>query len=223
MSTHKKGFTRPQTYYSARRGYYRTPMVRKYQRYQAKKAVQNKYSRFQEKVNNVEQKSQDIINAAYVTPAATNGALVLCNAIGQGVGSNAHVGRRYTMTSFQYRMVAGSGLSIRIMVVYDRSPNGVTPVITDILNADTFVSPQNLSNVDRFVVVSDKIYQTALDGGGTQTIGHCYLKMSLDTNCVNTGSTIADISTGALWLFACQSGGPASTINIHQRLRFTDA
>lgn len=222
MSTHKRAFTRPLTYYSARRGYFRTPMVRKYSgRYQAKTAVRNKYSRFQEKTNNVEQKSVEVVTAALATGPIVNSALVLCNPIAQGVNTNNRVGRRYTMTSFQYRIVFSVATSYRVMVVYDRAPNGVAPVVTDILAADSFVSPTNLATADRFIIVSDKIYQPAQDGSAGNTIAQCYLKMSLDTNCLTAAATIADISTGALWIF--MSGVAVSTANISQRLRFTDA
>lgn len=192
----------------------------------------NKKSLFKESSSNqVELKNRDIFNTAGILPIAPAWTIpTLCNQVTQGVDANQRLGRRYTITSFGYRgtMQSVSLCPTRILVVWDKSPNGVTPLINDILSTDNFNSMMQLTNADRFTIVSDKIYTNSVDGSSTGAVGSLivkeYKKMALETVCLGTGATVADITTGALWIMACQSNGAAQgSFQIFTRLRYRDA
>jgi len=116
-------------------------------------------------------------------------------------------------------------MPIRVLVIYDRSPNGVAPLITDILAFDNFVSPMNLNTSDRFLVISDKTFVEGINGGTTNLAAKEYKKMALDTLCLGAAGAIADISQGALFIMLAQGSlaAPIGTFSGHFRLRFKDA
>ena len=63
----------------------------------------------------------------------------------------------------------------RIMIVYDRQPNGAIATIANILSAATSVSFMNLDNRDRFKVICDihfKLGPRYLDTTATQTYAY---------------------------------------------------
>lgn len=194
---------------------------------QFRKKYASKTSLFQEShTGQAEIKNRDIVNNAGVLPAGPNWtAPTLCNQIQQGTDSNNRLGRRYTNTSFGYRItIAATTPGTRVLVIWDKSPNGLAPVVNDILETDNFNSMMRLANADRFIVVSDKIYKAAIDGTPSNLIGNFYKKMALETVCNNTGAAVADISTGALWVLACNPAPVAvSNFQIFTRIRFRDA
>jgi len=87
--------------------------------------------------------------------------------VGQGTGNNDRIGRKIAMTKLQLRWERWQGTGVpdpfRILVVYDRSPNGANPAITSILSANGISTPVNLSNTDRFLILMD-IYPCAQQG-----------------------------------------------------------
>ena len=119
------------------------------------------------------------------------------------------------------------GSPIRILVVYDRQANAVTPIITNILQTDDFNSPQNLDYASRFFIMMDIITEP-LSTTGNEGIGAKRYKRLNTITEFNTGNagTVGDITTGAVYLMIAQnssiSGGGIGTFAFYNRLRFSD-
>lgn len=187
-----------------------------------------------EKNSNIERKNSDtpIVDLALpLTDAFTVGQVL--NNIGQGVTNSSRIGRRALFKSIQYRFHLGLATPpaptvtsqiqpVRILIVYDRQPNGALALATDVLNQATFQGHLNLNNSDRFLVLSDVVH--GLDGISTQPpAGKVYKKISLDTMYSGTGATIADISSGAILAFISTPGYQAGLfINVTFRVRYQD-
>jgi len=102
------------------------------------------------------------------------GTVYALNLVQEGSSFYNRIGRRIAMKSIEvkgyYSLVAGTAAAVvkpglsRIMIVYDRQPNGSLPAVADILldydqsgNTSTTVeSGLNLNNRDRFSVVLDQ-------------------------------------------------------------------
>lgn len=115
--------------------------------------------------------------------AAANPTLTLLNGCQYGTGSNQHVGRSITLKSVYLRwsiqtITAGASAppnTVRVIIVYDKETNGAIFASTDFLLANDATSPNNLTNSDRFIVLSDKVcrpdYQGTFEAGGISN--HC--------------------------------------------------
>ena len=98
--------------------------------------------------------------------------------------------------------VMGNG---RIMIVYDRQPNGAFPSISDLLSlnvstAPLFTSGINMSKKSRFSILCDRYIDLDTDAVGTATVVLFRNNINLETEFSATAGTIADITTGALFL-----------------------
>ena len=163
--------------------------------------------------------------------ASTFGAGVLLNGLANGNDASSRIGRKVTIKSLYLRwsqlFIAGAGGagSIRVLIVYDKQANAAAPSITDILLANDFHSPNNLSNRDRFVTICDVLTDPISTSGDQSGCGAFKKSLNLET-MFNTGSagTVADITTGSIYMFIAQSGGittTAPTFTYRSRIRFT--
>ena len=112
------------------------------------------------------------------------------------------------------------------MVVYDKQTNAAAPAITDILVVDTFIGQNNLNNRDRFTVLCDQISEPIGANVNTSVGGTIYKSVNMETmfNSGNAG-TVADITSGSVYLFVAQTGGIGVVnpiFNWRARVRFTD-
>lgn len=170
-----------------------------------------------------------------------------------GTDAINRVGRQTTMKSVQIRgffLLEGSATpatgivaesqAYRVLLVWDKQPTPATAVtITDILNSATAQAQTNLSNRDRFRILRDHtgvfdamVYNTTATQavaawGKTVQNFEYYTKFSGKTtfNATN-GGTIADISSGALYLcfIGTVAAGTDTDTNVYYttRVRFTD-
>lgn len=159
---------------------------------------------------------------------------VLLNGLTPGSGAENRIGRKIIMKSlllrYSIQVISHSQGSsrFRILVVYDKQANATAPGINDILAYNAFLSPNNLSNRDRFVTLADEY--TDICG----TFGECddpdgmlkFKKLNLETIFnAGTAGTVADITSGSIYIFFCQSGSLAftsATLNFQSRIRFID-
>lgn len=178
-------------------------------------------------------------------------SLVLLNGILAGTGPNAMIGRRCTLKSFQLKYSINPisqvdsnlngfiGEAVRVLVVYDRAPEGTTPGITDIIVQNTAqmapLSPMNLTNSDRFTVIMDKLHALGpyniLSGSVTYTsttgivniVDSLYKKLNLPFEGPSSSGTIGGINCGAIYMLALGSNTiPCFTISYNSRIRFVD-
>jgi len=199
-------------------------------------------------------KAVDIAEANYafrnIAGTPTN---QLLNGIQTGAGFFNRVGSRIEMKSLHIRgyisnVATGLQSQLRMVVVYDRQPNGATPTIQTILNtriqtgvaSTTGTSEINLDNRDRFVIVRDyTVYAPAVTNtAGVLTNGpafpgddeqfdvNLFIKLkglATHYSASSNPTTIADISTGALYcLFIDAVGNAIWQFSGSFRLRYDD-
>lgn len=203
------------------------------------------------RTRSAEIKMVDISNTTYT--CNTTGSVVAINLIQAGSSFFNRVGRRIEMKSLHVSgvMVPSANATtandyIRVMVVYDRQPNGAIPSIQTIFSnydqtgAATFNSFAGLNpdQRERFLILMDerKTMPPNTGGGPYQpiegnrdvfNIGR-FIKMNgLMTHyqADSSPSVIGDISTGGLYLVtfgAFAAAGAPYSAHINLRLRYTD-
>lgn len=186
-----------------------------------------------------EKKNVDVSGSVGTAAGSSWSEIDLLNGVAAGTGPTDRIGRKTQMKSLVFRWQTSSSASvfpIRIMIVYDRQPSGVIPVVSEILSAvipspsdPNFISNMNLDNSDRFVILADEIDQPPsliLTTNGTPLrTGKIYRKINLPTVFTNPGANIADISTGAVYIFTCVLGSVPNSlagIGYNSRIRYTD-
>lgn len=180
-----------------------------------------------------EKKFIDVSATSTMTAASVAfSAATLLNGCVPGATASDRIGRKIHMKSlllrYTFRLPASSGGSgeCRILVVYDKQPNGATAAITDILLADDMRSPNNLSNSDRFVTLVDEITSPVSAVEIEEQSGVIYRKFNLETAFnAGTAGTVADITSGSILVFAAQSGGLTTNAPLclfRARVRYVD-
>lgn len=119
------------------------------------------------------------------------------------------------------------GSPLRILIVYDRQTNIALPAITSILLTDSFYSPMNLSNRDRYLILMDKITAPIAVNGQFSVSGKKFINLRGLEAMYNTteGGSVADITTGGIYLFVAQNSGiTVATPNFFStcRIKFSD-
>lgn len=190
----------------------------------------------------------------------TNASAFVLNLVQAGNGSWNRVGRKIQLKSvrlrgsilFQYSAVATTSNLVedmcRMVVVWDKQPNGVLPTYDTIFGRTEqdgtescdYLDGPKFDNMDRFTVLRDKVMEdsigaTPLTGGTTNLVinqqGFDEFIPLGNRETVFSGQsvpmTIADISTGALYVFfRSRYNQPAyfTAVNSesHARLRYTD-
>lgn len=179
-----------------------------------------------------------------VVVSANTWKFFLLNGIAGGTTRTTRIGGSINITKVQANIVAApqaAGYALgetRFVLIYDHNPQGAIPAATDIFSSDSFGAFMNISNSDRFMVLADEyivekngtnIYTSV--AGGLQSLhlslfrkmpAPGILQKFLNTN----GGTIADITSGAIYLGFVTAPGPVATqaqIQYQTRVRFTDA
>jgi len=161
------------------------------------------------------------------------------NDVAQGTGQSQRVGRSIMVTAVQCRghlelptaanPDEGSD-RVRVMLVLDKQANGAAAAITDVLQSATTYSFNNLSNVNRFRVLYDKILTLnsgGSAGGGLQTssVQHqftIYQRCRVPIQYNGPGGTLPDIqSNNFLMIFLSDSG--LTGVQSVTRIRYIDA
>ena len=183
--------------------------------------VRPSYGLYNAKMRGLEKKFID--TASTITNLSTTPQLILLNGVTTGTDYNTRIGREIKMTSSYLRWNASTTVNafIRVMLIYDKQPNGVAPsAVTDILVAQSMTSPNNLNNKDRFISISDKVY-TFDTAGVLVRFAKKYKKLSTVCTYSGTGATVASIATGAYYLIVFSSSDTPSLTYYH-RTRFVD-
>lgn len=180
-----------------------------------------------------EQKYND--NTQTGTSIAT-GTQQLLNDIANGNGVSDRIGRKITMTSALIRLnwdmsaATNNTNTIRVMLVYDSQPNQAQYAGSDLL-ADAssgaaglnILSPLNLDNRDRFTILHDKQFSMVKGTETEKCQMQIYKKFRLSCTYDNTTGTIADLTTGALYLDVRAENSDATAVfKYYTRLRYID-
>lgn len=175
-----------------------------------------------------------------LTLIAAAGSLQLINGVATGNDYTDRIGRKIIMKTLLMRIFiyptitlsSSQGTTTRCLVVYDTQPNGAAPAITDILTTNTYDSPMNLNNRDRFKVLYNKYVFTPsfvtsasvlTAGSPIPRIFQCYKKLNLDAIFGGTGSTIASIQTGSIYVLLQSNNDQTTSADPWYRIRFSDA
>lgn len=203
-------------------------------------------------------KSVDVVNpngtgVAGVWTLNTTATITALNLITSGSASWQRVGRKVHLKSVHIRGYVNIGNPVaqedygRMMVVYDKQPNGALPTIQDILldqiNSGTDVSLSqrlsgiNLNNRDRFEILRDQQFWLPPTANTSFTLapGVAFpmtIKMFIDLKGRETTyradsspGVIGDISTGSLLLITFgnyASGTEGYNLALTSRVRFYD-
>lgn len=157
-----------------------------------------------------------LLNACIAGPLATN-----------RVGRKIKMENLFIRWTFNMAATSTGGSPFRILIVYDRQTNITAPAITDILLADDFSSPMNLSNRDRFVIIMDKLTQPIGTVITPAISGKKFINLRGLEVMYNTteGGTVADITTGGVFIFVAQTGAigtAAPNFFARVRIKFSD-
>lgn len=173
------------------------------------------------------------------TAVPTAGSLTLLNGVAQGVAFTERVGRVMHMTSILLRLFitpdtttsSQSGDFVRAMIVYDSQSNSAAPAIADILSTASFSAPNNLNNRERFLILRDQFFPLTptnysagdiVAGDPEVDCLEIAMNLGLDTVFSGTGSTIASIQTGSLFLLLISANATYSCL-FNSRVRFVDS
>jgi hypothetical protein len=172
-----------------------------------------------------------------VNPAAiasnTTGAVTLLNGIAPGTSMAQRVGHVIHMSYLDMRcyttVTAGTGVdqTHRVLLVLDKQCNGAAPAVTDVLTYASTMSPYNLYNRKRFLILMDRTFNlNAVAQGGSHKSWNVHKSIPYEvTYNAGTAGTVADIITNSLYLVIVGSeaaGVTAGTSNVYSRLRFSD-
>ena len=172
------------------------------------------------------------------TSYAAAGSLNLLNGLAPGTGPSQHIGRKVKFLSMLFRGAITSGNTgatpfrgmIRTLIVFDKQANATAPAVGDILETADATSPMDMNNRDRFAVIYNKLHAIDQSGGHQSAYIEFYKKISLST-IFNAGvaGTVADITTGSIYLVVLGANGDASVptnqpaLYYYSRLRYDDS
>lgn len=196
-----------------------------------------------------------LTQAAVLATTNTNAGIVVANLIDPGSGSFNRIGRKVTLTSLRLKvrlsftsaLTAGflRGASCRMVVVWDKQPQGVLPTFDTIFGrtvqngteSTQYNDPLKYDNTSRFRVLRDCVITqnpTAVLAATTFEYDHQvdeYIDLK-KLESVYSGQTIpqtiADISSGALYvIFRAEANNAgveqwAVTAESFGRLRYMD-
>lgn len=188
----------------------------------------------------VEKKSVESDTSTMTTVDVDNViSTTLINEIAEGTAINQRVGRKVQLGTFSIKYTLNSpgdysSSTVRLIVVFDKQPNGTQMTAADIFQQSLYPATSflNLGNRQRFVVLKDKKFSVnPVDSSHIYShTGSFGLNLKkFDTTYNNTGGTIGNIGTGALYMIVCGSsphaGLPATkpTFSYIWRLRYYDA
>jgi len=199
-------------------------------------------------LGSIEKKVIDINQANYAVEN-TGTVLALLNGCAPGSQNFNRVGRKINMKSLQirgffYNTASASGARlVRMIVVYDKQPNGGAPTFANVVSSQNISGTVsslscdmvNLDNRNRFEIIRDKCW----DFGPISNVTDQSLASAPQTYCVNefiplknrqtiynagTAGTIGDIQSGSLYVLfiANTANGTGSSFLGSFRTRFID-
>jgi hypothetical protein len=162
--------------------------------------------------------------------------VILLSTVANGNGSSERIGRRISYYNMElawiWRFAAthGGPNHCRFTVVYDSSPNGLAPAYTDIFVSTAVQSLQNPDTRGRFKFLYDTRGMSVVNAGtgdeGTWTnfSGHKIISLKgKQAHYVGTGSGIADIEKGAIYLVTNSYQNNVVALDFTNRIQFSDA
>jgi len=145
-------------------------------------------------------------------PATAFAGITELNCVQQGATAYNRIGTKIMIKSIKVdadlilKGSAPTGNTARLMIVYDRQPNGAFPAVANILSmnvsgAPVFNSGINMANRSRFTILRNQVVN--FDNNGEQSYHwSTFVKTKLETQFGSNAGNIGDIQTGAIYLVA---------------------
>lgn len=200
------------------------------------------------RLNNVEKKVFD--TQMYADVSSAGAFYALCLPV-PGAAMNQRIGRKLTIKSVQFKGIVQLELAatptgavtaesnhLRMILLYDKQPNGALPALTDVLTGGQTVNDLfNIDNRDRFSILKDKVWSfdpmiyDSANGGYAWNRTCAYIKMYKKLNLetifnAGTAGTSADVNSGnliVLWLCNTPNGIDKNVdIYVNSRVRYLD-
>jgi len=184
-------------------------------------------------LNQVEKKNVDTVQILTPNLAGNNIISTLLTPLPQGSANANRLGRKVQLLNFSLRWEAvmaptsAAGGTFRVKVIYDKESQGVAPTAAQVFATDSSSGQNNLDYADRFITICDFYTDPISIASNFCTAGHLERKLNLQQLWLGSSPTgnIADITTGACYLFAANTGSfitAAPTFNFVSRFKYTD-
>lgn len=155
-------------------------------------------------------------------------------AIDRGTDPDQRIGRKITVhsVSLKGRLTNGTnatgqfGMGYRMVMFYDKQPNGGDPGVTDVMTTASIHSHKNLSADQRFVILADRTFTCNNEYAGLHYYPVSFykaFKTPLNIEYKGNAGTVADLSTGNINCIWFSEADPATTSNAFtgiSRIRF---
>jgi len=167
-------------------------------------------------------------------PAAAYTGMTEVNLIRQGATVAQRIGNKVVIKSLDLWAMVNSSTTgygvARVMLVYDRQPNGAFPAIGDIILSQPSASVSdfsgiNMANKSRFQMIRDEAVVTSGVTGPHAVILHWFCKGKWEVEFGADAGAITDFRTGAIYLIAYYTHNYVnvpSIADIHCRVRYYD-
>lgn len=184
---------------------------------------------------NIEKKYYD----ATITQAADSSAGVIIpslNLIAQGTTDQLRIGNKVNIRNINLKIHCYMDNQVALqpvngmwrMILYvDKQCNGATAAVTDILKTADWQSFRNMDQVDRFIILKDKVYQLPVytrDGSYSSQADRFFRmskRMFLPVHFSSTTGAITEIRSNNIGLLLISSASFENT-QIYFRTKFTD-
>lgn len=169
--------------------------------------------------------------------AIVTATLQLLNGLVPGDSINQREGRQVQIQSIQMKFrgendVTSAGVdtrsTLRFIIAIDKQANAAAPAAADILDlssSSAVDAMRNLNNRKRFKILMDRRYAIS-SAGPANFVDEFYIKRANLCDTVfnaGTAGTIADITSGSIYLLYCSDTNiTPPTVIAQTRLRFTE-
>lgn len=163
--------------------------------------------------------------------------------IAQGAGESQRIGRRVTITNINWRYLitlpsqdamTECAEVVRVMCIWDKQANLATATAANVLSAANIYGFNNLDNINRFVVLHDKIHTinatAAIHTGAVIATGdrneyfEMYKRCSIPIEYTGATGAIGEITSNNIFCMAITEDGDNTAVAFESimRLRYTD-
>ncbi len=149
--------------------------------------------------------------------------------LAQGTSVTTRLGDKISIQSLSMRFniklaaLEADGVSVRLLVVYDRLPSGADAGVTDMLTADSILAPYQILEPfrGRFQFLADRTIEfSANEGEFNDTL---FIKRTFNVKYNGNAANVTDCEKGNFLVVGLSRGNAAAIdIDYSYRFRFTD-
>lgn len=162
------------------------------------------------------------------TQIYTTGQVVTLNNLVNGVNPVSRIGYSVNIKSCAYRYEVvlpstGGQTSGRVILLWDKQPNGTTPIYTSIFSKNSYLAYMDPFNTDRFTVLRNERFSLSPNGDMAVFV-EGFVKINMRSTYNPPISSLVPWS-GALWLVYIGEEAQAATNPLIQgcwRIRYSD-